>query len=163
MPAYEVSNHARPGEACRHNLVYWRSREWIGIGPGAHGRLELGGERVGTATERVPRAWLERVERQGHGERPRERLSREERLLELLLMGLRLVEGVAVERIEATSGLPLRESLGPEALDRLLEAGLIEPIGARLAVARSGRQRLDAVIGRLVRDLRMGSAAAAAS
>jgi putative oxygen-independent coproporphyrinogen III oxidase len=154
MPAYEVSNHARPGEAGRHNLVYWRSGEWIGIGPGAHGRLELAGERVGTQTERAPRTWLERVERHGHGERPRERLSREERLLELLLMGLRLVEGVAVARIEAASGLPLHETLGDEALERLEGGGLIELSPERLAVTTRGRQRLDAVITRLVRDLR---------
>jgi putative oxygen-independent coproporphyrinogen III oxidase len=161
MPAYEVSNHARPGEAGRHNLVYWRSGEWIGVGPGAHGRLELGGQRVGTATERAPRAWLERVERQGHAERPRERLSGEERLLELLLMGLRLIEGVAVARIEAASGLPLHQTLGGEALERLQGAKLIELTPDRLVVTTSGRQRLDAVIARLVRDLRVAAPVAA--
>jgi putative oxygen-independent coproporphyrinogen III oxidase len=101
LPAYEISNHARPGEECRHNLTYWRSGDWIGIGPGAHGRLSLGGERVGTETVRMPRAWLERVERVGHGERPRETLTVADRVAEMLLMGLRLTEGIAVARLEA--------------------------------------------------------------
>ena len=80
LPAYEISNHARPGEACRHNLLYWRSGEWLGIGPGAHGRLDLDGQRFATEAWRLPRVWLERTERTGSGERTRVSLSAAERV-----------------------------------------------------------------------------------
>ncbi|MGP8122266.1 MAG: radical SAM family heme chaperone HemW, partial [Xanthobacteraceae bacterium] len=92
LPAYEISNHARPGAECRHNLVYWRGDEYAGIGPGAHGRLDIDGERHATATEKRPEAWLMRVETQGHGLVSDDVLTREERSDEFLLMGLRLAE-----------------------------------------------------------------------
>ncbi len=79
LPAYEISNHARPGAECRHNLVYWRAHEYAGIGPGAHGRLDIGGERRATATEKRPESWLMRVEASGHGVITDDVLTREER------------------------------------------------------------------------------------
>ena len=78
LPPYEISNHAAKGEACRHNLVYWRAGDYAGIGPGAHGRLTIDGERVATSTARMPRAWLEQALANGHGERPREPISKDE-------------------------------------------------------------------------------------
>src|SRR5262245_58323788 len=78
LPAYEISNHARPGAECRHNLVYWRAQEYAGVGPGAHGRLDVGGERRATATEKRPEAWLMRVESRGHGVITDEALTPEE-------------------------------------------------------------------------------------
>ena len=72
LAAYEISNHARPGEACRHNLVYWRSGDWLGLGPGAHGRLSLAGQRFATEAVRLPEAWLRQVETRGNGEKPRQ-------------------------------------------------------------------------------------------
>ena len=113
LVAYEISNHAKPGEACRHNLLYWRSGEWLGIGPGAHGRLELDGQRLATTAWRLPKAWLERVERSGTGERTRVALSRAEQAEELLVMGLRLSEGVDLGRLEATLGRIARSAARP--------------------------------------------------
>src|SRR5262249_36549441 len=94
LPAYEISNHARPVAECRHNLVYWRYHEYAGIGPGAHGRLVIDGARHATATERRPESWMMRVEAQGDGLVSDERLTRAEQADEFLLMGLRLTEGI---------------------------------------------------------------------
>src|SRR5256885_5072237 len=98
LPAYEISNHARPGAQCRHNLVYWRGHEYAGIGPGAHGRLDIAGERHATATERRPEAWLMRVESLGHGVTTDDVLTREQMADEFLLMGLRLADGIEPPR-----------------------------------------------------------------
>jgi coproporphyrinogen III oxidase-like Fe-S oxidoreductase len=150
LPAYEISNHARPGHESRHNLVYWRYGDYVGVGPGAHGRLTLDGTRLGTRTLRVPERWLAQVEALGHGEEPREAIPPEAQLTELLMMGLRLAEGVPVRRIEAVTGRPLRDSLDLEALVRLRSLGLLTLDGERLAATRAGRQRLDAVLRRLL-------------
>jgi putative oxygen-independent coproporphyrinogen III oxidase len=146
LPAYEISNHARPGEECRHNLTYWRAGDWVGIGPGAHGRLTLDGRRVGTETARMPRAWLERTERAGHAERPRAQIPPRQQVEELLLMGLRLAEGVPLRRIEETGGRPLEEAVQGAALRDLREAGLIDIQGGRLLASTAGRQRLNGVL-----------------
>jgi putative oxygen-independent coproporphyrinogen III oxidase len=152
LPAYEISNHARPGEECRHNLTYWRAGDWVGIGPGAHGRLTLGGRRFATETARMPRAWLERVERAGHAERRREQVSPREQLEELLLMGLRLREGVPVRRIEALSGRPLELALPPASLAELRTARLIETCGNRLRATAQGRQCLNSLLLALLEE-----------
>jgi putative oxygen-independent coproporphyrinogen III oxidase len=146
MPAYEISNHARPGGECRHNLVYWRAHEYAGVGPGAHGRLDIGGERHATATEKRPEAWLERVERNGHGLITDELLTREEASDEFLLMGLRLTEGIDVGRYVALSG----RALDPERIAALREAGLVEMVPPdRLRVTLPGFPVLDAVVADL--------------
>ena len=102
-----MSNHARPGAECRHNLVYWRAHEYAGIGPGAHGRLDIDGRRRATVTEKRPEAWLMRVESLGHGTITDELLTSEERADEFLLMGLRLAEGIDPARYQALAGRPL--------------------------------------------------------
>ncbi|MFO1073232.1 MAG: radical SAM family heme chaperone HemW [Geminicoccaceae bacterium] len=150
LPAYEISNHARPGEESRHNLVYWRYGDYAGIGPGAHGRLTLAKERVGTRTLRQPERWLAAVERQGHGEEPREPILPEAQLTELLMMGLRLVEGVPVARIEAIAGRPLRTAISAPALERFLAADLLRLEAGRLRATAAGRQRLEAILRRLL-------------
>src|SRR3974390_399974 len=104
LPAYEISNHARPGAECRHNLVYWRGHDYAGIGPGAHGRLTLDGRRFATETDRRPEAWLMRVEAKGSGISLEEKLTAEEIGDEFLLMGLRLAEGIDPTRYSALSG-----------------------------------------------------------
>src|SRR5882757_9905522 len=104
LPAYEISNHARPGAECRHNLVYWRGHEYAGIGPGAHGRLNIDGRRYATETDKKPEGWLERVETQGVGLTLDEKLQPGEVADEFLLMGLRLVEGIEPHRFTAISG-----------------------------------------------------------
>ena len=106
MPAYEISNHARPGAECRHNLVYWRGHEYAGIGPSAHGRLDLDERRIATATEKRPEAWLARVEEHRHGVTVDDALTRDEQADEFLLMGLRLTEGIDPQRYAALAGRP---------------------------------------------------------
>jgi oxygen-independent coproporphyrinogen-3 oxidase len=150
LPAYEISNHARKGEESRHNLVYWRYGDYAGIGPGAHGRLTLGGVKLATRTLRAPERWLAQVGAAGHGEEPREPVPPEAQVTELLMMGLRLAEGVPFARIEAASGRPWRESLDAEARDRLAGLGLLALDGERLRATAAGRQRLDAVLRRLL-------------
>ncbi len=146
LPAYEISNHARSGGECRHNLVYWRANEYAGVGPGAHGRLDIDGDRHATATEKRPEAWLEQVERTGHGLVTDELLTREEASDEFLLMGLRLTEGIDVGRYVALSGRPL----DPERLAALRDAGLIENVSPdRLRVTLPGFPILDAVVADL--------------
>jgi putative oxygen-independent coproporphyrinogen III oxidase len=146
LPAYEISNHARPGGECRHNLVYWRSHEYAGVGPGAHGRLDIDGERHATATERRPETWLSLVESQGHGVIADDVLTREERSDEFLLMGLRLAEGINIARYEEISG----RKLDPARIATLLEHGLVETTrDGCLRVTLPGFPVLDAVVADL--------------
>ncbi len=146
LPAYEISNHARPGAECQHNLVYWRGQEYAGIGPGAHGRLDIGGARYATATERRPESWLMRVEGSGHGVITDERLNSEERADEFLLMGLRLAEGIDPRRYQALSGRPL----DPKRIALLREEGAIAvDADGRLRVTLAGFPVLDAVVADL--------------
>ncbi|UHS60024.1 coproporphyrinogen III oxidase [Agrobacterium vaccinii] len=146
MPAYEVSNHAIPGAESRHNLTYWRYGDYAGIGPGAHGRLTKGGAKLATATERHPETWLEAVERDGHGILDQEMLGVEEQSDELLLMGLRLREGVDLARWSDLSG----RDLDPDKEDFLLQHGFIERLGnSRLRCTPSGMLILDSVVADL--------------
>lgn len=146
MPAYEVSNHARPGAESRHNLTYWRYGDYAGIGPGAHGRLSIGADKLATATERNPEGWLKLVEDHGHGMVDRELLGRDEQADELLLMGLRLREGVDLARWHVLSG----RDLDPKREETLLEHGFIERLGnSRLRCTPSGMLVLDAVVADL--------------
>ena len=135
LPAYEVSNHARPGAECRHNLVYWRAHEYAGIGPGAHGRLDIDGRRRATMTEKRPEAWLMRVESLGHGLVTDDALTREERADEFLLMGLRLAEGIDPARYQALAGRPL----DPDADRDAGGAGLCRKRRPRLPARHAGR------------------------
>ena len=146
MPAYEISNHARPGAECRHNLVYWRYGEYAGIGPGAHGRLKLRDGRHATETERVPEAWLARVEERGDGLTVDDILTPEEEGDELLLMGLRLAEGIDATRYEALAG----RDLDPEQLADLVAHGMVErTVDGRVRATREGFFVLDAVVADL--------------
>jgi oxygen-independent coproporphyrinogen-3 oxidase len=146
LPAYEVSNHARPGHECRHNLVYWRYGEYAGVGPGAHGRLDIAGRRHATATERHPEQWLMRVEAAGHGLVTDDVLTRAEQADELLLMGLRLAEGIEPGRYAALAGKPL----DADRIADLRAYGFVEidPAG-RLRVTPAGFPVLDAVVADL--------------
>jgi putative oxygen-independent coproporphyrinogen III oxidase len=146
LPAYEISNHARPGAECRHNLVYWRAHQYAGIGPGAHGRLDIGGDRYATATEKRPESWLTRVEGEGHGLITDDVLTREEMADEFLLMGLRLVEGIDPARYAALAG----RLLDAARVAALRENGLLETTTAgRLRVSLPGFPVLDAVVADL--------------
>ncbi|HEX5796516.1 MAG TPA: radical SAM family heme chaperone HemW [Geminicoccaceae bacterium] len=150
LAAYEVSNHARPGEECRHNLVYWRSGEWLGVGPGAHGRLNVGGARVATEAWRLPKAWLERVEGAGSGERTRVPVDRAEQVEEFLVMGLRLAEGIELQRLVRQGGRAVEELIDPAALERFIDDGWLTRREGRLAATAAGRQRLNAILAALL-------------
>ncbi|MDX5595076.1 radical SAM family heme chaperone HemW [Pseudovibrio sp. SPO723] len=148
LPAYEVSNHAVPGSECQHNLVYWRYGDYIGVGPGAHGRLSLAnGQRMATLTENHPETWLGLVESKGTGIIETGDLTCEEQSDELLLMGLRLREGIDVARYEALA----ERSFNAARLTVLQEEGLVEWIGnSRLRATPRGVGVLNAVITELV-------------
>ena len=146
LPAYEISNHARAGAECKHNLVYWRGEEYAGIGPGAHGRLDIDGVRHAVATERRPEAWLMRVEANGHGVVSDDPLNSEERADEFLLMGLRLAEGIDPQRFTAIAG----RTLDPKRVSILQGEGAVETTAdGRLRVTQSGFPVLDAVVADL--------------
>lgn len=126
LPAYEISNHSTAGEESRHNLLYWRYGTYAGVGPGAHGRLVVGGDRLATVCERNPEQWVEAVERDGHGFTETVPLSRAEQADEMLLMGLRLNEGISLERLAAVGGVRPRASV----LRALEREGLLKEAGA---------------------------------
>jgi len=146
LPAYEISNHARPGAQSRHNLLYWRYGEYAGIGPGAHGRLVLPQGRTGTLIEKAPEDWLARVERDGHGVVETETLSAEDQGDEFLMMGLRLTEGIDPARYATLKGRPLHAGR----LDALVRDGLVarRPDG-RIAATARGAPVLNAVVAEL--------------
>ena len=150
LPAYEISNHARPGQESRHNLVYWRYGAYAGIGPGAHGRIVIDGRRHATTTERNPERWRDLVLECRHGLTSRTELSTEEQADETLLMGLRLTEGLSLPRLAEIDGtLPASRTV-----DGLIEHGLLARIGNdRIAATLAGRLVLNAVIAELSRAM----------
>ena len=151
MPAYEISNHARPGAECRHNLTYWRYGDYVGVGPGAHGRLSLADGKTATRQHRAPEAWLARVERDGHATRGRDPVTRDQRLVELGMMGLRLTAGIARAAFLREAGAGPEDALDPARLAALGEAGLVVLDAGGLRATAAGRQRLDALLGYLLR------------
>lgn len=146
LPAYEISNHAAPGAECRHNLVYWRYGEYACVGPGAHGRLRQNDGRHALAAERAPEVWLEKVEAWGDGLVVDDVLTGEEEGDEMLLMGLRLVEGIDLDRYCRLTG----RALDPARLNDLMANGMVERAGGgRLRATRAGFYVLDAVVADL--------------
>jgi oxygen-independent coproporphyrinogen-3 oxidase len=148
LPAYETSNHARPGEESRHNLTYWRYQDYCGIGPGAHGRR--GG--VATVRHRKPENFLKAVAERGDGIVEARTLGRSEQAAEALLMGLRLTEGVDLAALGARFGLPRAGLVDEAALARLRGLGMVWADGSRIGVAPPGRGLLDALLAELVAD-----------
>ncbi len=150
LPAYEISNHARPTSESRHNLLYWRYGEYAGIGAGAHGRLLVAGDRRATLAERQPEAWLQRVEATGSGVVEDEPLAAAEQADEALLMGLRLVEGLPLDRLARVGGLAPRG----RALGRLTMQGMLEAAGpGRVRATAVGRMVLNEIVRQLADDL----------
>ncbi len=146
LPGYEVSNHARPGAECRHNLVYWRGYDYVGVGPGAHGRLTIDGRRYATETEKHPEAWLTRVERKGHGLVVDESLTATEQADEYLLMGLRLAEGIDAQRFAILAG----HALDPTRMATLQNDGIVETSAdGHFRVTQRGLPILNAVVAAL--------------
>lgn len=138
LNAYEISNYAVPGEESRHNLTYWRYGDYVGIGPGAHGRLSLAGKRFATRQHRSPEIWLERVEASSHASQAMVELSAAEQWQERLLMGLRLSEGIAMD-----------VAAHPH-FQRFLETGFLEERGNHIRASAKGRRVLNALLGELL-------------
>ena len=146
LPAYEISNHARPGQESRHNLIYWRYGEYAGIGPGAHGRLLIANQRHATATEKLPFEWMKRVNARGHGMVTDDILTWEEEGDELLVMGLRLREGIDPRRFTRISG----RTISQRQIDELRAIGFVELLpNGHLRVTDKGWPVLDAVVADL--------------
>ena len=145
LPAYEVSNHARPGAESQHNLIYWRYGDYVGIGPGAHGRITLNNRKLATETYLAPQRWLDTAAA-GSGEKERTVLTREDQANEYLMMGMRITEGLDIDRYTALSG----RTLPQEILDHLSRIGMIGINGGRLIATKDGRAVLNAVIRELL-------------
>jgi oxygen-independent coproporphyrinogen-3 oxidase len=143
MPAYEISNHARPGAECRHNLAYWRYEDYLGIGPGAHGRVTRSGIKYATRQRRLPEAWLKQPEFEEMGP-----ITRETAVEEMVMMGLRLTEGISRARLEELAECDT-ETLFGIGLARLIDGGFIKLDKRRLVATVAGRQRLNAVLAML--------------
>jgi oxygen-independent coproporphyrinogen-3 oxidase len=150
MPAYEISNHARPGGESRHNLVYWRYGDYLGIGPGAHGRVVIDGQKRAYKNLRAPETWMAAVEKRGEGIDEILDLSAEERRVEALMMGLRLAEGVSRDRFRAETGCDLEASLDPARLQSLRDGDFLALDETGLRATAAGRQRLNAVLAALL-------------
>jgi putative oxygen-independent coproporphyrinogen III oxidase len=150
LPAYEISNHATPGAACRHNLIYWRYQDYVGIGPGAHGRFSDGNGKRATRRQSGPEAWLEAVERSGHGTAESAVVSGRDLVEEALMMGLRLSDGIDRTIFAANAGADPVEALGEAALAPLISGGFLDVTSTHLGATPAGRQRLNAVLERLI-------------
>ena len=146
LPAYEISNHAKPGAQSRHNLIYWRYGDYAGAGPGAHGRLQMGDRRVATATIRLPERWRDAVEKSGHGIAEQFEISDTDAAREHLLVNLRLAEGLDLAAYEARWQARLQQAkLAP-----LVAQGLLQQDGDILRATPKGRLLLNAVIAALL-------------
>ncbi len=148
LPAYEVSNHARPGAESTHNLIYWRGGDYVGIGPGAHGRLTLDGKRWATEAPKSPALWLELVEKGKAAEMPRQSLTQKDHALEYLMMSLRLTEGLDLTRYSAITQAPIN----PLAVQHLVDLGMINATPHRIIASPAGRMVLNAIIRELAED-----------
>ena len=142
LPSYEVSNHARPGAESRHNLLYWRGHDYAGVGPGAHSRITRGGVKHAIAIRKSPEAWLDAVAASGHGIEQDEALTRQNSADEYLLMGLRLAEGIDVQRLAAIDGRKIDEAR----LQYLQAQGLVRRTPDRVQATGKGRLVLDRLI-----------------
>jgi len=150
LPAYEISNHARPGYESRHNLTYWRGGDYVGIGPGAHGRLT--GEDGFTATHQIhtPARWLDEAEINGHGTGKRRTLSARERAEEMLMTGLRLSEGLDVARMEMHTGVALADLVDANRLAQVLAGRFLVKSAGHLIPTAAGLLRLNAVLASIL-------------
>jgi oxygen-independent coproporphyrinogen-3 oxidase len=150
LPAYEISNHARPGAACRHNLIYWRYQDYVGIGPGAHGRFAEGSAKKATRRSSGPEAWLEAVERTGHGTAETSTVEGQDLVEEALMMGLRLADGIDRATFASVTGVDPVAAIDAARLEPLVRAGFLEVDATHLRATSEGRQRLNALLERLV-------------
>jgi oxygen-independent coproporphyrinogen-3 oxidase len=149
LPAYEISNHAKPGQESQHNLVYWRYGDYAGIGPGAHGRLTLNGDKWATRAHKAPELWMKWVKDAGHGAHPFEIIDNSKRGWEALMMGLRLREGVLLDVFEKETQTPLSLFINQSRLQKLTDERLLEVTDRHIRATAAGRQRLNSVLSYL--------------
>jgi oxygen-independent coproporphyrinogen-3 oxidase len=150
LPAYEISNHARRGEESRHNLTYWHYEDYIGVGPGAHGRYSEDNARLATEAIRAPDLWLQQVARDGHGVKIRDPLDHATQMEEAAMMGLRLADGISFAAWRAKFGAPLLSFLDEAKTARLEQEGLMARDETGLRATRAGLQRLNAILNYLL-------------
>ena len=150
LPAYEISNHAQPGAACRHNLIYWRYQDYVGVGPGAHGRFAEGDAKRATRRASGPENWLALVEAAGHGTAETSVVTGQDRVEEALMMGLRLADGIDRALFASVAGADPVEALGEARLAPLVRAGFLDVQPRHLKATPAGRQRLNALLERLI-------------
>ena len=150
LPAYEISNHASEGQQSRHNLTYWRYYDYVGIGPGAHGRLTIDGNKVGTRGHRAPEIWLDKVAKDGHGSHPYEAIDTDQRFAEMLMMGLRLREGIQLSRFTEETGQSLDTYIPQTKLQSMIDEGYITITDTTITATQDGRQRLNGLLSYLL-------------
>ncbi len=150
LPAYEISNHAAAGTECRHNLTYWRGGDYVGVGPGAHGRLTLGGVAHALSQYRTPAHWLKKVAAEGHGTQVEAAVPAPSRAEELVMMGLRIGEGIDHARFARLAGRPLGEVINVSAKDRLIAGGFLAERPDRLQATPKGYLTLNALLRELL-------------
>jgi len=150
FPAYEISNHAAAGAACRHNLTYWRGGDYVGVGPGAHGRLTIGDTRLATRQMKAPALWLKKVANTGHGTQEESTITPEERAQELVMMGLRVSEGLGKARFARLAGRSVEDVVNPGSIPKLISGGFLEDTPDALCATASGRLTLNAVLRELL-------------
>lgn len=150
LPSYEISNHAREGEESIHNLTYWRYGDYVGVGPGAHGRLTLNGGKLATRAHRAPEIWLKRVEEHGHGAHPFEPVAAQARFEETLMMGLRLKEGVPLTRLNAQAGSEWHDIIDPRRVKAMQDEGMLTLSDTHIAATDAGLQRLNGLLSYLL-------------
>ena len=151
LNAYEISNHAKTNARSRHNTTYWRSGEWVGVGPGAHGRInEDGGVSIQRRQERAPETWLAACGRDGHATAETETIEGEDRLAEVLMMGMRLVDGLSDHDMRRAAGRSWNEAVDPETLGHLVETGMLERDVTHVRATAQGRQVLNSVLSMML-------------
>jgi len=151
LPAYEVSNHAALGQESRHNLVYWRYQDYIGIGAGAHGRFCMNGQKLSSRDHSAPEVWMERAESQGHGSHEWEEIAPEDKFVESLMMGLRLSKGISISALEENSECEFKDQIKTEHLKTAIKEGWVNFDERQISLTREGLLRLNQIIPYLLR------------
>lgn len=151
LPAYEVSNHAAAGQESRHNMIYWRYDDYIGIGPGAHGHITLAdGIKYATRAHKTPAKWLDKVSQNGHGAHPFQAIAPQDQFAEALMVGLRLSEGIDLEDVSTRTGWRWQDSVSPAKIQTLCDEELLIQSGTHITATVKGRLQLNALIGFLL-------------
>ena len=151
LPAYEISNHAKAGEECRHNLTYWNYEDYIGIGPGAHGRFITDEEqRIATRNHKAPEIWMQRVIDYKHGAHPFEAIDNHTAFEEAMMVGLRLRDGINLSNIEKRTGIHPLQQINALKMQQMIESGFLQKTDTRLKATAEGMRSLDSLLSYLL-------------